>query len=176
MVSTTDRSAQHNGKTVEGGAALRALANSKKPPKAIFKVMNPIMKTILKSPLHGRASDAIVLLTFKGRKSGKVMTVPVGYHRDGADLLLFTHSPWFHNFVGGAPVKLLLKGERKRGYGEAIEEPEVVFTKVMEVLERIGRTNIRRLGIMLDTKQEPTDEELRTASAGTVLVRIRVEG
>jgi hypothetical protein len=37
----------------------------------LFKVLNPLMMTLLKSPLHKWVSDGILIITFKGIKSGK---------------------------------------------------------------------------------------------------------
>ena len=56
------------------------------------QVVNPFMKWLLKSPLHGLVSSHYMLITVKGRKSGKLYTTPVEYGHDG-DALLIVEPP-----------------------------------------------------------------------------------
>jgi len=51
--------------------------------KRIIRVMNPLIITILHSPLHSMMSKATMLITFTGRKSGKQYTTPVSYSQEG---------------------------------------------------------------------------------------------
>ena len=50
------------------------------------KFMNNLMTAMLRSPLHGMMSKFIMLISFRGRKSGKLYTIPVGYMQDGDTL------------------------------------------------------------------------------------------
>ena len=60
-------------------------APAKSPvPSFVMTAGNVILPLILRSPFHGILSKNMMLLSFKGRKSGKVYTFPVGYARDGA--------------------------------------------------------------------------------------------
>jgi len=54
------------------------------------KLYNPVVAAVLRSPLHGVMSDSVMLLTYRGRKSGKVLTTPISYVRDGGDILAVT--------------------------------------------------------------------------------------
>lgn len=51
----------------------------REPPPAVFRLVNPLMKLLLRSPLHGLVSKRLMLLTMTGRKSGKQYSIPVGY-------------------------------------------------------------------------------------------------
>lgn len=48
-------------------------------PLWIFKVMNPIMKGLLCSPLDRLLSGTLMLVTYKGSKTGKQYIIPIGY-------------------------------------------------------------------------------------------------
>jgi hypothetical protein len=48
---------------------------------------NPIVAAILRSPPHALTSNSVVLLTYRGRRSGRAFATPIGYVRDGDDLL-----------------------------------------------------------------------------------------
>jgi hypothetical protein len=64
--------------------SLKSQERGKTPiPKSAYKFVNPVSMFILRSPLHGVLSHAMMVLTFEGRKSGKKISVPVGYTRNG---------------------------------------------------------------------------------------------
>src|SRR3712207_687565 len=77
-------------------------------PKFLYKIVNPTMGLLLRSPLHGRLSRNLMLLSFKGRTSGKSYTIPVGYVQNGDHVWVFSHSHWWKNLRGGVPVTLHL--------------------------------------------------------------------
>ncbi len=54
-----------------------------------------------------------------------------------------------------------------------MENPDEVFRNVQSILQKIGIRNARRLGIMLERGQHPTQTDLRAASEGTIMLRIR---
>jgi hypothetical protein len=147
---------------------------ARKPPKALMKLMNPLMKAVLRSPLRGRMGDKLMVLTFSGRKSGKQFSTPVGYHREGDTIFVYTHSPWRRNFEGGAAVAMLVNGQKLRGQAETITDSEIVLKGVQDFIAKEGVKNTRMLGISLDTSHEPSEAELRQAIVGLAMVRITI--
>jgi hypothetical protein len=49
-------------------------------------IANPLIKLLVRTPLHKLVDDGVVLITYTGRKSGKTITVPVNYLQVGHDL------------------------------------------------------------------------------------------
>lgn len=88
--------------------------------KLFIRVQNPFMKWLLRSPLHGVVSRMYLLITFTGRKSGKVYTTPVQYHQDGKRVVVVTSRAytWWKNLEGGADVRLRLRGQDQAGRAE----------------------------------------------------------
>ena len=41
--------------------------------------LNPVMRSLLRSPLHGVTSHNIGIVYFSGRKSGRKLSTPLGY-------------------------------------------------------------------------------------------------
>lgn len=169
--------------TTKGSSSSQAAATTtgtpRKPPRALFKYgVNPLLGLLLRSPLHARVSQALLLLTFKGRTSGKTYTTPVGYHRMGETILVFTHSPWWKNFVGGAPVTMLLEGKEVQGRAEASRDPDMILAEVEPLVRKYGARQARRMALTLDPSREPTTDELRAAivDQGLVMVRIQPQG
>lgn len=99
----------------------------------LSKIYNPIMKSILRSPLHGLISKNTMLITFTGRKSGKIYTTPVNYVRDGDDFTVFSQCNriWWRNLRGGAPVTVRVKGQNLKAIGESVDDREAAQNRVM---------------------------------------------
>ena len=75
----------------------------------LYRVLNPVMKTVLRSPLHRMASKTIALLRFRGRASGREFVTPLSYVRDDQTVwFLSNHSTnWWKNFrEGDVPVSI----------------------------------------------------------------------
>jgi hypothetical protein len=75
--------------------------------------VNPIVRVILRSPLHGLLSGRLLLLTYT-RANGEPRTIPVGYTRDG-DAVRITvggaeHKRWWRAVRRRPDVTLLVRG------------------------------------------------------------------
>ncbi len=148
------------------------------PPEVLARVVNPTMKALLRSPLHWPFSSHLMLLAFRGRKSGKMYEVVVGRHEVDGALLVPTGTTgrlWRLNFRGGTTTEITLGGVRRRGWGELIEEPNEVARIHQLLLDRIGLKNARRLGLRVNVDREPTDDELKVPLAGRGVVRIELD-
>jgi deazaflavin-dependent oxidoreductase (nitroreductase family) len=150
---------------------------SRAPDLRVMRLFNPVIRAILRSPLHGLLSEQILLLTYSGRRSGRPYTLPVGYVRDGDTLLVVSqHSElkqWWRNLRGGALVSLLLRGHRPDGRADVIEEPDAVAAEVERLIARLGAKEAsRQLYMRLDLVPPPTREQLAQALKGVVIVRI----
>jgi|WetSurMetagenome_2_1015567.scaffolds.fasta_scaffold103945_2 hypothetical protein len=78
------------------------------------KVANPIVRLVLRSPFHGLLSKNLALLTYKGLKSGRLISFPVQYAKNGRDIFIIPGFPgkktWWHNMRSALPVQLLIQG------------------------------------------------------------------
>ena len=87
-------------------------------------LVNPVMQVLLRSPLHGLLSDSILLLTYRGKKSGKEYTLPVQYVRIGQTFHIVPGLPerktWWRNLAGGTPVDLWVRGEKLAAQAQAV--------------------------------------------------------
>ena len=144
------------------------------PPEFVYNVATPVVKGIRRSPLHGLLSKMLMLLTFIGRKSGRRYTIPVGYQvepgPDGDTLIVFSHHNWWKNLRGGKPVTVRVRGEQHQGMATPQTDAEAMLGRVRAFVDRHGVENLRRLGMSLEG--EPTDEALRQAAAGSVVIEV----
>jgi deazaflavin-dependent oxidoreductase (nitroreductase family) len=81
------------------------------------------MRFLLRSPLHWLMSSSLMMITYTGRKSGKLYTTPVRYLRTNSSIQCFTSADtkWWRNLRGGAEVTLTIQGEDKHFLAKVIE-------------------------------------------------------
>ena len=78
----------------------------------LYAVLNPIVRTLLRSPLHGLMSGNTMLLSYRGRRSGRQFVIPVSYVRTdrGVGAFAARESAWWKNLQDGPEVELRLAG------------------------------------------------------------------
>jgi hypothetical protein len=143
-----------------------------KLPEPLFLIINPIIRSLLKSPIHGLLSGNLMLITFTGRKSQQLFTTPVRYVRVGDTVRCFT-SPetlWWRNLRGGANVVLRLKGQDKQYHATVIEnDPDQIREALIHYLgvfpQDAGYHDIR-----LNKDKSLVFEDLEQASKNSIVV------
>ena len=150
-------------------------APRREPPAWLFRAMNAGMKGALRSPLGKRIGQTLALITFKGRKSGKVFTTPVGYHLEGNTVHIFAlpESKWWRNLLdGGATVGVNIAGRKAKGWGEVIDDPGEKAHAAKPYFEKQGAAAARMLGVDLDPSGQNDLARYERAAEKLVLVRV----
>jgi len=134
------------------------------PPAIATLVGNRILMWLLAG--RRRASSVgqgLLLLHVTGRRTGRVYSTPVAYHRqEGGRLLVLTNSRWRVN-LRGAPtsVEVTLLGRRVPATAVLEEDPVVVAEVYERLIGEFGATKAgRRLGIRINVDRAPTHDEL----------------
>ncbi len=152
-----------------------AAPTRRRPPKVLYRVLNPLFGLVLRSPLHGLVSKRLLLLTFTGRKSGKRYTIPVGYGQADNTLLLGTQSRWKHNLCGGVPVKVRLRGRQRAGTAEVIDD-EAGLAEAYRTMLDVAPDYGRIVGVRLDPDGRANpDAVARVRQEGHVVIRIQLD-
>lgn len=77
----------------------------------LLRRCNPLVVRLLESPLHGLLSRDLLVLHYRGRRSGIDRTLPLSYTALGGHLYLCTrNSRWPANLDGATPVTVRLRG------------------------------------------------------------------
>jgi hypothetical protein len=102
---------------------------SRAPFLAMNRIVNPVLRTILKSPMHRLASGRCALITYTGSRSGREYTIPCFYRDKGDEVTIPVGWPdrkvWWRNLTGdGGPVRLLVQGHELRGHAIATREAD----------------------------------------------------
>lgn len=83
---------------------------------------------LLRSPLHRLASRSLLLITFRGRRSGRLYTIPVMYAEHDRTLTIFVghaeRKTWWLNLGDGAAVDVWLRSRSLRGEATVVNDAE----------------------------------------------------
>ena len=142
----------------------------------LYRVINPIVKGVLRSPLHGLMSKNTLLLEFRGRRSGRILSTPVSYHVKDGRVHCFTNKDfrWWRNLVEADSVGLTLMGQRVVGKPTVtIDEPEVMGARLSEFLTAVPR-DASHAGVTLDENKRPIERGVAAAVAGMVYISIEL--
>jgi len=132
---------------------------------------NPIVRFILRSPLHGIMSSSTMLLTYTGRKSGKQYTLPIGYLRQDDSLTTISSRSrvWWRNLRGGADVTVLLQGKQYKARGEVVEDHVSVVEGMTAYLSHAPQ-RAKYFNITLKDAGTPEEQDLARETKQRVLI------
>jgi len=144
-------------------------------PKLMYLVVNPLLKFILRSPLHGVLSDKLMVLAFNGRKSGKQFSTPVGYTRlPNGTLMLFTNSNWWKNLQSDPVIHLRLQGQERQARAEICQDTTLIAQFINQMIEGRGVKMSDRMGLVhIPTQADP--EEVRRLTKGKTFISITLK-
>ncbi len=143
------------------------------PPEPIMKLMNPVLRYVLRTPLAGGARKQFMVLSFTGRKSGRQFTIPVSAHLIDGQLYALAGATWKVNFRGGGPAQVLYDGKTTAMRGELIEDGAVVADLFRRCALGYGVSKAQRMmGLKFRDPRMPTLEEFRQAVDENKLVAI----
>lgn len=80
---------------------------------------------LLRSPVHRLLDGQLVLLEYRGRRSGRGQSVPVAYAREGDDLVVYAGrhetKQWWRNFSLPRSVHVRLRGASYAGMAQVVQ-------------------------------------------------------
>lgn len=145
------------------------------PPAALLRVVNPVLRSLLRTPVLGAARNQLMVISFTGRKSGRHYSIPVSAHRIDNDLYALTTRPWSRNFRGGAPAEVLVDGKSTTMRGALIEDRGVVADLYRRCAESYGaKTAERMMGLKFRDHRLPTTGEFTEATQRIGLAAVRL--
>jgi hypothetical protein len=136
------------------------------PPETLLRVMNPAVKFLLRTPLAGGLKRQMMVLNFKGRKSGRQFSVPVSAHRLDNALYALANAGWTANFADGANADVLHAGKTTPMRGELIRDPATVGDLAYRTAQSYGaKTAQRMMGLKFRDDTMPSLQDFTEAAA-----------
>lgn len=139
-------------------------------PAAMVKIVNPVLRRLLSSPLHGIAGKGLMVLHVTGRRSGRVYDVPVGRHELDGQLMTYGGGAWRTNLRGGADLEVTIDGRRRRAHAVLEEDPDRVAEIFDRLLRALGPKRANRVALKVNVDRPPTLDEMRVGTAGRAVV------
>ena len=134
------------------------------PPEAFLRVVNPMMKLLLRTPLAGAARNQLMVVNFTGRKSGRAYSIPLSAHLIDGNLYAMAAATWKNNFRDGAPAQVLHNGKTTAMRGELITDKALVADLYSRCAESYGVKRAERaMGLGFRDHQMPTRDQFAEA-------------
>ena len=146
--------------------------------QAPYKMINPLVKILLRSPAHGLLSKNTLLLEFTGRKTGRTLSTPVSYAERDGRLHCFTNRNyrWWRNLSDdtGVEIELRLRGKRQRGIATVVaDQPEVIASALTDFLMAVPR-DAAHAGVRMDEHQRPISADIEAAAKQLIYINIEL--
>ncbi len=138
------------------------------------RLFNAIVLSVVRSPAHRVVSGSVVALTFTGRKSGRLYTIPANYVLDGSNVLVLSpcERTWWRNLLREVPMTVRLRGRDISCTGRAFTDLEHVAAGLMAFLRTSTRYQ-KAWMVPLDASGEPRRrEDLARAAQRAALIRL----
>jgi deazaflavin-dependent oxidoreductase (nitroreductase family) len=127
----------------------------------LMRIINVPMRRLLKLPFATPLSRRLMLLTFTGRKTGRLYQQPVSYVPDGADLLSPGGGRWTLNLSSERPIRIRLRGRDRRAVPELVRDP----AEVTRLLRQMLAANPRLASFMPVVDADRQVDQARLANA-----------
>ena len=141
---------------------------------------NPIIKNLLRSPLHGFVSKNMMLITYTGWKSGKTYTVPVNYYRvqgNTGEYIATTSKRdrvWWRSLRGGAGVEARLQGRDYRAHANVLEDGKYVVQHLV-VLFQQHPDLVKYYQIGIDPLGAPDPKDIEILAETSVCIQMVID-
>jgi deazaflavin-dependent oxidoreductase (nitroreductase family) len=141
--------------------------------KLLYKIINPPIGLLLKSPLHGLMSSNTLIIEFKGRKSGKTMTTPISYQKTDQVVHCFTGRAniWWRNLQAGKPVRLLIKGQWQTVTPEVVLDDQEKLKAALDAFLRAVPRDASHSNVRLEADGTPNQTDIAQVVGDLVLLR-----
>lgn len=153
--------------------------NPKRFPKYVWRLLHLPPILLYRIGLGPLIGSLILLLTTKGRKSGKARVTPLQYEEIEGQIYFGsargTQADWFKNIIAHPEVEIQVKGRRFRGLASPIQDR----SQIADFIEIRLQRHPRMLGAILHRaglSRQPNRAELEAYAEQSALVVVRENG
>jgi hypothetical protein len=144
----------------------------------LYAALNPPMRALLRSPMHGVASRNLAILDYRGRKSGRRFSTPLSFVREGSVVrFLSSHNTrWWMNFKDGpTPVEIEIARTTVSGTARLLDsDSDALRNGVRRFLTALPR-DAAIYGIGLDSNRKPRESDIEKKANHVVLVEVELD-
>ena len=128
----------------------------------LWFLINPVVAFLARSPLHFLISHQVIVIQFKGRKSGKQYLVPVSYHEHESSYTCVTlrSNIWWRNLKEVSHTKIWLKGTLKNAQIDLEFNNDQIVESTLRDLVTNNRVDAYFAKIKLNKDGSPDSDDL----------------
>ena len=128
----------------------------------LWFLINPVVAFLARSPLHFLISHQVLVIQFKGRKSGKQYLVPVSYHEHESFYTCVTlrSNIWWRNLKEVSHTKIWLKGTLKNAQIDLEFNNDQIVESTLRDLVMNNRVDAYFAKIKLNKDGSPDSDDL----------------
>ena len=141
----------------------------------IYKLLNPTMNLLLRSPAHRILSSRIVTIRYSGRRTGKSYATPVSYLREGNTVYCFTNGAWWHNFREPRAVVARIKGVSYPGTALASPANLAPNVQIMARYFAAVPSDAKFYGVRFNDDGAPEESSVIRAAQGMIMIQIELD-
>ncbi len=134
-----------------------------------------MVRTLLRSPLHGLLSNRLMLLSYHGWRTERRDTIPVGYFPWNDGVLAFSFARWWVNLRDGQPTQLTIRGREHSATATVYDQTDDVAARLVEFTARFGPKAARGLILGLPAERQANQAELARAAARTAVIHFHLQ-
>ena len=142
--------------------------------------INPAMVWLLQSRVHRVASSGLMLIRYRGRKSDREFTTPVGLNRfDDTVIILVSDAvrrQWWRNFCAPWPIQLCLQGRWHIGRAVVLRAELDDYAYWLERCLQRSRFMPKLFNLDYDRKMGLSGEDVANMDAYAVIVKVELSG
>lgn len=143
----------------------------------LYRLINPPVKYLLRSPFHGLLSKNTLLLEFKGRKSGRALSTPISYRLDGQIAHCFTNRSygWWRNLSTSQKVQLTIRGQKMHSTPHVETTDYDLMGAQLDAFLRAVPRDASHAGVKMDKEGNPDPADIRRVMPGMVYLQFSTE-
>ncbi|MEM9621233.1 MAG: hypothetical protein AAF993_06260 [Pseudomonadota bacterium] len=143
----------------------------------LYRLINPPVRILLRSPLHGLMSQNTLLLDFTGRRSGRALSTPISYHVENQVAHCFTNRGygWWRNLTNGQSVCVTIRGQRWRSEPVVEQADHDLMVRRLDRFLRAVPRDAAHAGVKLDANGIPDALDLRSVVSDMVYLQFPLE-
>ena len=132
----------------------------------LWFLINPVVAFLARSPLHFLISHQVLVIQFKGRKSGKQYLVPVSYHEHESSYTCVTlrSNIWWRNLKEVSHTQIWLKGSLNDARIELEFNNDQVVESTLRDLVTNNKVDAYFANIKLHKDGSPHSDDLTQAA------------
>lgn len=142
----------------------------------LLRRLEPVVASLLRSPLHRLLSRDVLLLTYRGRRTDRPYTLPLSYVEGDGCLYLCTRpegSRWWRNLRDGRAVELVLRGRRISAVPRLLDAAaDEARAGLHTFVRRNPRTGEMLYGVGRDAQGQPLETDVSREVRRSVVVRL----